>query len=215
MSTITIDDVRKLISSGDYEQLYSLCVIHSEKGDEEALRILGWVTYLGIGVEQNEAEGLEWMKKAAHGRNAKALFGLGRLLEDLDEYELAKSMYQESVEKGYLPSKYRLAQMIRYGVGCDANKKLALSLFKEAGKKGHFPSQAARATMLRKGEAGLWGIITGLFLTIYVALKTVGYSFYDPYSEKFTTSFPMEFNLEMTKRKHSERGNSQRSDQAK
>lgn len=195
-----ISKINSFCLEGDFKQAYLLSLEYGKSGCSTCQRMLGWMYYLGVGVEQDESEGLIWMKKSAQSGSAKSLFGLGRLLEDLDEYELAKQVYEESAEKNYLPSKFRLAQIIRHGKVCSANKKLALSLFKEAGGKGHIPSQAARATLLRKGEEGLWGVMIGMLLTVYVFIKIVIYGIFKPYSEKFISSFPMEFNVEMTKR---------------
>lgn len=196
-----INKIHNLCLNGDFKQAFLLCLECGEHDCTTCQRRLGWMYYLGIGVDQDESEGLKWMEKAAQSKSSKSLFGLGRLLEDLNEYGLAKQVYRESADKGYLPSEFRLAQMIRYGIECDIDKKLALSILNAAGKKGHLPSQAARATLLRKGEAGLWGIIVGLLQTIYISMKFVWYGIFSPQSEKLLFSFPLEFNIEMMKRK--------------
>lgn len=201
MPAIDQQEIFKLCASGRFKHVFSLCLEPAKQGDGEAQSILGWMYYLGLGVEQDESKGLEWVEKAAQSNNPRLLFGLARILEDLDEYSLAETIYRESAIEGYLPSEFRLAQMIRYGIGHNADKKLALTIFQSIGKKGHLPSQAAAATLLRKGEAGFGGRIIGLLQTIYVFIKFVWFGFVSPQSERLVSSFPPEFNVVMANRK--------------
>ena len=61
---------------------FAICLEKAEQGDSEAQRELGCLYRMGLGVNQDEAQAVEWYEKAATAGNTKAQFYLGRLYEE-------------------------------------------------------------------------------------------------------------------------------------
>lgn len=54
-----------LFERGKYEEAYNLWLPQAEQGDREAQNYLGVQYYLGLGVEKNYREAIQWYEKAA------------------------------------------------------------------------------------------------------------------------------------------------------
>lgn len=193
---------QKEMRSGNFCQAFIIFSELADQGDCDAKRMLSWMYFLGVGVDKDVAEGFERMEEAARSRDPKSLFGLGRILEALEYYDLAKDVFKESAEKKYLPSQYRLARMFRYGIGCAVDTQKAYELFSEAGDQGHLPSRASKANLLRMGEGGFLRRFVGLYQTIITLIYSIILGNTQPKSEMLITSIPSEFNIVMMKRKY-------------
>ncbi|MBN4082477.1 sel1 repeat family protein [Mariprofundus ferrooxydans] len=193
---------QKEMQSGDFHQAFIIFSELADQGDSDAQRMLSWMYFLGVGVDKDVAEGFERMEEAAESRDPKSLFGLGRVLEELEYYDLARTVFKESTEKKYLPSQYRLARMLRYGLGCTVDAQEAIKLFNEAGKKGHLPSQASKACLLRKGESGFLRRFLGIYQTIITFIHFIILGNTNPKSEMLISSVPPEFNIVIMKREY-------------
>ena len=61
---------------------FAICLEKAEQGDAESQSELGCLYRMGLGVNKDEAQAVEWYQKAAEAGNTKAQFYLGRLYEE-------------------------------------------------------------------------------------------------------------------------------------
>lgn len=65
--------------SGDFSSAFDLLLPEAQNGNPDAQYTIGYMYYLGQGVEQNEQEALEWIQLSANAGNNRAIQALGEL----------------------------------------------------------------------------------------------------------------------------------------
>jgi hypothetical protein len=68
----------------------------------------------------------EWMEKAAKQSNPKAVFYLGKLIEEIEQKEKSVPYYLAAAELGWKGSFYRLSSLLREGKHCPQDWRQAL-----------------------------------------------------------------------------------------
>ena len=65
--------------AGDYGQAFELLLTEAEGGNAEAQYTIGYMYYVGQGVQQDEAAAIRWIQRAAGNGSERAMRALGEL----------------------------------------------------------------------------------------------------------------------------------------
>ena len=146
---------KDLIEEKDYEKALKAFELSAKTGDLDALTAVGIMYIVGVGVEQNDVKGLEYIIKAANQSHPKAQYTLGALYYlgigvSLD-YEKAFSWINLSAKQGYLDAQHNLAEMYENGKGVKKNLEKAYEYYLLAARKGNLDSQKRIAEMYKEG----------------------------------------------------------------
>ena len=94
---------------------------HAEQGDPEAQAILGLMYDAGVGVTEDDAQAVEWLRRAAVQGYALAWNHLGLMREFgngvPEDHAQAAAWYREAAEQGFAPAQYHLGAMYAVGKG--------------------------------------------------------------------------------------------------
>lgn len=191
--------ISELCIAKQFEQAFYLSQELAKENDHVAFMFLGWMYYLGIGTVDDVPEGFKWMQLASESGSVEALFGLGRILEDIDKLDMAKEFYEASAKKGYLPSQYRLAKMYWFGLGGLGDRKLALEQFKNAGEQGHYLSMLFYGKRLLYGYKGFWMRVIGFYYYVTSIFYLIYCSLLNKQSVNLIYTCPTEFTDEVTR----------------
>ena len=110
----------------------------AQQGDLYAQTLLSAMLLRGDGVQQNDAEGLEWLRKAAEGGGEDGEFGLGYLYyngkvvpKDLTQ---AANWYRKAADQGNLDAQKALDELAKQGVTPAIGTAPTTQAFVAAGK---------------------------------------------------------------------------------
>ena len=146
---------KDLIEEKDYEKALKAFELSAKTGDLDALTAVGIMYIVGVGVEQNDLKGLEYIIKAANQSHPKAQYTLGALYYlgigvSLD-YEKAFSWINLSAKQGYLDAQHNLAEMYENGKGTSKSLEKAYEYYLSAARKGNLDSQKKVAEKYKDG----------------------------------------------------------------
>jgi len=85
--------------------------------DPNAQYKIGWCFDAGYGVEQSEADAINWYKRAAEKGHIKAQYKLGRIYDSLEQYEEALPWYLAAAEGGHASAQFRVGSFFQLGRG--------------------------------------------------------------------------------------------------
>jgi len=125
------------------------------RGDVSAISNLGFMYAKGIGIEQNEKDGVEWYHKAAELGHVTSQFNLGvmyakgRGIEQ--NYIESLKWYKKAAEQGDLTAQATVGMMFAKGIGCEKNNEVALHWYQKAASKGDVKAQYNLGNMYVKG----------------------------------------------------------------
>jgi TPR repeat protein len=124
-------------------------------GDLIAAFNLGLCFSRGIGVEQNERFGAEWLRHAAEGV-PEAQYMYARMLQDgrgvTPDLNEARVWFERAAQAGVLDAKVALAEMRLNGRGGAQEPASAVELFREAADAGHAGAMFALGMLHASGE---------------------------------------------------------------
>lgn len=116
-----IDDGVAAYDKGDYTTAMAELRPLADAGDARAQFYLGEIYEGGLGVDQNDAQALEWYRRAAEQGLAKAQYHLGLLYEIgrnvPRNYATAAAWHRRAAEQGYAPAQSSLARLYLSGLG--------------------------------------------------------------------------------------------------
>jgi uncharacterized protein len=146
---------KELVEQKEYEKALKAFELASKAGNLDALTALGVMHIGGIGVEQDNTKGYEYIKTAADQSDPKAQYTLGALyyLGAGVTKNLNKAFYWLNLasEQGYLDAKYNLGVMYEFGEGVEQSYDGAYENYIFAARKGNLESQIKVAEMYKKG----------------------------------------------------------------
>lgn len=127
----------------------------AEKGNAAAQYMLGEFYRIGLGMPQDHAKAVIWLRKAADQGNADAQFSLGGMYSNgfgvrQDNTETAV-WYRKAAEQGLARAQSNLGWMYTYGIGVPKDEKLAVAWTRKAAEQGDASAQATLGTMYRDG----------------------------------------------------------------
>jgi uncharacterized protein len=144
-----------LVEQKEYKKALKAFELASKAGNLDALTALGVMHIGGIGVEQDNTKGYEYIKTAADQSDPKAQYTLGALyyLGAGVTKDLNKAFYWLNLasEQGYLDAKYNLGVMYEFGEGIEQSYVVAYENYIFAARKGNLESQIKVAEMYKKG----------------------------------------------------------------
>ncbi|MCH6566598.1 MAG: SEL1-like repeat protein [Proteobacteria bacterium] len=144
-----------LESNQEASDLLSSTLQAADRGDISAISNLGFMYVKGIGVEQNEKDGVMWYRKAAGLGHLTSQFNLGvmyakgRGIEQ--NYVESLKWYKMAAEQGDLTAQATLGMMFAKGIGCEKNNEVALHWYQKAASKGDVKAQYNLGNMYSKG----------------------------------------------------------------
>jgi len=123
----------------------SYFLLAAERGNPEALHLMGWRYHDGIEVEQNAVKAIEYYEAAvAKNNSSNSLYNLGRLYRDgifgqvEPDLEKARYYFQRGVDKKDSMAMLAMAKLIEDGDGgLDAKPSQAVELVMGAAEKDH------------------------------------------------------------------------------
>ncbi len=144
------------LSNGDYETAIREFTRLAEAGDDKAQAHLGYLYYVGEGVEQNYEKAVAWYRKAATQGNRDAQYNLAvsyafgeGIKQDLTE---AAIWYRRAAEQGHVVSQYSLGISYAYGEGVPQDQQEAARWFKMAAEQGYSRAQVHLGSMYHTGD---------------------------------------------------------------
>lgn len=143
-------------SLGGFNRIESLI----DNKDAKANYIVGQMTRLGIGYEQDAEEALRHFKVASDNGSGEASYYLGMLLLNIDPViSLSKSQIDEenglgliklSAEKGYMQGQYLLGNLYAKGEYLPKDLNLAMFWYSKSATQGHEFASLERRKLDRK-----------------------------------------------------------------
>ena len=150
--TKELDDVRLknglgAYYSGNYQRAIEYLQPLANKGIARAQVRVGYMYYLGRGVNQDRATGVQYLKSAmpavtqfAQENRAWAQADMGSLFEDgvilQQSYPSAVKWYSKAANQGYAGAQTNLGNMYYSGLGVEQSVDTAVEWFKKAAKNG-------------------------------------------------------------------------------
>lgn len=168
----TFKDIENYYFSGDYGNAHKLSDMLAEKGDQKAIRFLGWLYARGEGCEKDKNKAITFFERAAKMGDAEALYGIATIYYEEKDYVKAIFYLEGSKENGFTPAWRWLGVMYHLGLGVDKNIDKAFELYSEAAKRGNAAASINLTAMLRHGYRGLWGRIISIPMLIRYFITT-------------------------------------------
>lgn len=133
--------------AGDYDSAMTNLLPLAERGIARAQVRVGYMYYLGRGVEQNRQLAEQYLSKAmpainafAEDNRAWAQADLGSLFEDgiilKQNYDQAVSWYRKAAEQNYPGAQTNLGNMFYLGKGVDQDSEQAIEWYRRAAANG-------------------------------------------------------------------------------
>lgn len=153
-----LSKANQLYSDGQYLQACALYEQLAEQGNYGCSRRLGWMYFLGEGVERDLEKATDFFKQAASHDDLESIFCLGKVAFSLKKYDEAIEYYSTANDKGFAPATYRLGWMY-------LNKKqyfdrgLGVTYLQKAIDKGHVRALRDLSVLQIKSPSVLFGLI--------------------------------------------------------
>ena len=128
----------------------------ADKGYASAQFQLGWMYDQGLGVQQNEAEAVNWYRKAAEQRDAYAQLNLGVMHANgrgVQKNEaVAVNWFRKSAEQGNAIAQFKLGLMYGNGEGIPKDEAEAVNWIRKAAEQGHANAQFSLGVGYANGQ---------------------------------------------------------------
>jgi TPR repeat protein len=128
----------------------------ADAGDPVAQANLGYMYYVGEGVNQNYAEAVNWYRRAAVQGERDAQYNLAvayafgeGVKQDLKE---AATWYRRAAEQGHMVAQYSLGLSYLYGEGVALDPKEARKWFRTSADLGYARAQVQLGSMYHTGD---------------------------------------------------------------
>ena len=149
------DRGKELVEQKEYQKAIKAFEFASKAGNLDALTALGVMYIGGIGVEQNNTKGYQYIRKAADMSDPKAQYTLGALYYlgagVKKDYKKAFNWLNLASEQNYIDAKYNLGVMYEFGEGVDQSYENAYEYYLFAARRDNLESQIKVANMYRDG----------------------------------------------------------------
>ena len=130
---------------GEYKKAFSLYMKEAKNGNVVAENALSFLYFEGVGVEQDNTQGLQWLQKAAQSGDTRACLDLGIIY--LQGQKVTKNMQQAAhyltiaANNGDPEAQYNLALIYYNGDGVKQDVKKAAALLENAAQQGYKKAQ--------------------------------------------------------------------------
>ena len=149
------DRGKELIELKEYQKALTAFELAAKAGNLDALTALGVMHIGGIGVNQDNIKGYNYIKKAADKSDPKAQYTLGALyylgagVEK--DYKKAFKWLNLSSEQNYIDAKYNLGVMYEFGEGINQSYEKAYEYYLFAARRDNLESQIKLIEMYKNG----------------------------------------------------------------
>ncbi len=125
----------------DYKTAFQRYEQQANEGNVTAQNALSYLYFNGLGTQQSHTKGLEWLRKAAMLKSARAQYDLGMFYLQgnhvTQNYKAALQWLQKASAQGYPDAQYNLALMYYRGDATDQNVTKTAELLEQAAQQGH------------------------------------------------------------------------------
>jgi len=146
---------KELVKQKDYEKALKAFELASDIGDLDAMTAVGIMYIGGIGIQQNDEKGFEYIMNAAKQSHPKAQYTLGAIyylgVGVPSDFKEAFRWISLSANQGYLDAQHNLAEMYETGKGVSQNFEKAYEYYILAARRGNLDSQIKVAKMYKEG----------------------------------------------------------------
>lgn len=136
-----------------FQEVFPSVLQLAENGDVMAQYELADIYENGYGCAKNDAENIRWLKNSAEQGCWRAMYSLGNLYYNQENYSEAIKWYHMAAKLGFSIAQTDFAYCLNKGYGCEENKEEANKWFRKAAQQGNSDSQWWLATNLSNG----WG----------------------------------------------------------
>ena len=151
-------EANQLYSDGKYLQACTLYERLAEEGNYGCSRRLGWMYFLGEGVDRNLEKATRFFRKAADYDDLESIFCLGKVAFSLKKYDQAIEYYSIANDKGFVAATYRLGWMYLNIKQC-FDKNLGVSYLKKATDNGHVRALRDLSVLQIRSPRIIFGLI--------------------------------------------------------
>ena len=146
---------KELVKQEDYEKALKAFELAADIGDLDAMTAVGIMYIGGIGIQQNDKKGFEYIMNAAKQSHPKAQYTLGAIyylgVGVPSDFNEAFRWISLSANQGYLDAQHNLAEMYETGKGVSQNLEKAYEYYIVAARRGNLDSQIKVAKMYKEG----------------------------------------------------------------
>ncbi len=156
LASADIQSARDAQARGDLQAAANEYRRLADLGDPAAQVNLGYMYYVGEGVNQSYPEAVNWYRKAAVQGERDAQYNLAvayafgeGVKQDLKE---AATWYRRAAEQGHMVAQYSLGLSNLYGEGVPQNSTEAQKWFKQSSDQGYVRAQVQLGSMYHTGD---------------------------------------------------------------
>ncbi|MCH8262051.1 MAG: SEL1-like repeat protein [Proteobacteria bacterium] len=128
----------------------------AKQGDKKAQAHLGYMYYVGEGVEQDYVQAVKWYKKAAilgdkdSQYNLAVAYAFGEGAKQ--DYKEAFHWYRRAAEQNHIVAQYSIGISYAYGEGIAQNPELAAEWFTKSADQGYERAQILLGSLYHTGD---------------------------------------------------------------
>lgn len=119
----------------DEARAFALNAKAAAGGHHDAVLAMGWFYANGVGVEQNTQKAREWFRRSARQSEPKAMFSLGQIAYDTEDFPEALAWFTQAANAGHARSLYWIGKCYWRGQGVEQDKKQAKVYFQRAASR--------------------------------------------------------------------------------
>ncbi len=128
----------------------------AKQGHREAQSNLGYMYYMGQGLDRDYNEAAKWYLKAAEQKHVQAQFNLGFMYskgQGVDrDYNKAVEWYRKAANQKYAHAQNMLGSMYLKGQGVEQNYEESVKWYRMAAEQGNKKAQKNLSTMYSEGR---------------------------------------------------------------
>ena len=112
----------------DESKAFTLCAEAAQHNHHDAVLAMGWHYYGGRGTAVDLSLAEWWYKKSARQGEPRAMFSLGQMAYESNDFATARQWFQRASEKKHARSLYWLAKLYWHGHSVPKDRKEAIAL---------------------------------------------------------------------------------------
>ena len=151
-----VNSANAALARGDYAAASAEFLKLANDGNAMAQAHLGYMYYVGEGVQQDYGQAINWYRKAAVQGNRDAQYNLAVAYAfgegTKQDYKEAAIWYRRAAEQGHIIAQYSLGISYSYGEGVKQDSAEAVKWFQKSAEQGYARSQVQLASKYHTGD---------------------------------------------------------------
>jgi uncharacterized protein len=131
----SLDCLEGRTGAQDLPRAFALNAAAARAGHAEAALAMGWFYLYGVGVLQDVEQARNWYRESARRGEPRAMFSLGQIACDEQDFQEAHAWFKRAAEAGYELALYWRGKLFWRGQGVRRDEKTARTLFEQAAEK--------------------------------------------------------------------------------